>query len=1155
MATAAITGTATASITEADIVAGAKTIIATLTGDTFVPAVGTPTFSAATTSGTTAADSAGGGGGRTGNGDLTCTFPSGYTPVADHFALMILYSDQGSGSLPTDWTEITGSPFGVGTEKLQIFIKVLVGGESAPVTTISGSGTNISHCANMAIYTGVGSVGAIGTPSNGTGTPMTAAAIVTTVNNSIVCACSGRGDNEVAGSQTFGGSATGVAERLDGGTAAGSDSEVSMADKTIATSGTDTGAASSTTSITDPWVSVIIELVASTPFDNARAALASGLDSGQAEAAGWDAKVKPNIPVANVVRTSNTVCTITLQAQADYDITAQETITWTIPASAVALATPITGSPTFTVDFIASAVTMDSWYSGTAPPYKAVLRKNRVPIGVASRTITFVEIFPLDWERDHSRIVRPKNRVPIGSPTRSSGFTELFPLDWAVSHGVDLGRVVRPLKSGKALFVTDMTVPSAAEDITQDKWTGNIGRIVRPLLAGRASFEIDSNQLTQVETAQLDKWIGDLGRIVLRRLTGRATSDIDTAQLASAEASSIDRWLGDQGRVVRRKIGGRFEFTQDPRALASAEFSSIDRWLGDLGRIVRRKTPGKAYSEIDASQLTRPESASLDRWIGELGRIVRPKIAGRFSFDTDYAALARTEATSPDRWLGDRGRIVYRLLQGRGTTDFTATEGVVNEIFTLDKWTPPRSQLIYEWRYRVRPWDVIDTSQLTQTERSTLDKWIESVGRRLPLPQQPTRERLAQDYTFAQFETLTSDKWTGSLAVGKAPRQPIRPRFDIDANQLTQAERFTIDKWIESVGRKLPLPLQPTRDRFVYDILFAQFESLTMDKWNGSFAAGKILQPPTRPRFDIDSRALTVSEFASLDRWIHSTGRRLPLPLQPLRDRFIYDLLFAQFEGITSDKWTGSFAAGRGPLQPTRPRFDIDASQLTRSEAGQLDKWIGHLGRVVQRLKSGRGYSEIDELLLTRAEYVDIGKFGPSRVIARSAQHPTRPRFDIDATLLTQGEAGQIDKWLGSLGRVVRRVPTGYGTVYFIQIPGLEDVSQVASMMQAYPDFARLRKIGGEASYIIDPKSLTASETITLDKWFRDASLTPARWRGAVPPTRTWYAPEFTSILILFNLPDVYNSSTVPAVADKSTVAVVVMRSTVPVNPHNTEKP
>lgn len=359
-ASVALTGTATATITEADIVAGGKTIILTVDGDQFVPATGTPTYNAATTKGTTAADSAGGGGARTGDGTLTCTFPSGYTPVAGHFALMIVYSDQGSGSTPSGWSAVTGSPFGGGTEKLDVFYKVLAGGESDPVTTISGSTTNMSHCANMAIYTGVGSIGAIGTASNGTGTPMTAGGITTTQDNSIVCCLCGRGDNENSSGQTFNSSTTGVAERLDGGTAAGNDSQVSMYDKTIATASTATGDGSATTSATDPWVSVIIELVRSTPFADARAAIASGLDSAQSEAAGWDAKVKPNIPVGNVVRTANTVCTITLQAQSDYNITAQETITATVPATALTGASAVVATPTFTVDTLAGGNTGDA---------------------------------------------------------------------------------------------------------------------------------------------------------------------------------------------------------------------------------------------------------------------------------------------------------------------------------------------------------------------------------------------------------------------------------------------------------------------------------------------------------------------------------------------------------------------------------------------------------------------------------------------------------------------------------------------------------------------------------------------------------------------------------------------------------------------------
>lgn len=84
-------------------------------------------------------------------------------------------------------------------------------------------------------------------------------------------------------------------------------------------------------------------------FDAQRQALINGLDSAQAEAAGWDAVVKAGITVGSVVRTSNTVCTITLPAFSTYQITATETVTWTLPAAALTLAGAVVASPTFTV--------------------------------------------------------------------------------------------------------------------------------------------------------------------------------------------------------------------------------------------------------------------------------------------------------------------------------------------------------------------------------------------------------------------------------------------------------------------------------------------------------------------------------------------------------------------------------------------------------------------------------------------------------------------------------------------------------------------------------------------------------------------------------------------------------------------------------------
>ena len=75
-----------------------------------------------------------------------------------------------------------------------------------------------------------------------------------------------------------------------------------------------------------------------TAFAAARQAMIDGMDSAQSEAAGWDAVVKDEEVVTVVVRTSDTVVTITLSDfDADpntlYAITADETISVVIPAA------------------------------------------------------------------------------------------------------------------------------------------------------------------------------------------------------------------------------------------------------------------------------------------------------------------------------------------------------------------------------------------------------------------------------------------------------------------------------------------------------------------------------------------------------------------------------------------------------------------------------------------------------------------------------------------------------------------------------------------------------------------------------------------------------------------------------------------------------
>ncbi|MDA2939231.1 hypothetical protein MYX75_13345, partial [Acidobacteria bacterium AH-259-A15] len=88
---------------------------------------------------------------------------------------------------------------------------------------------------------------------------------------------------------------------------------------------------------------------AGTPFNDQRQAIINGLDSGQSELTGWTNEVEAKQGVGGVVRTSDTVVTITLDAQAAYGITADETITVTVPASALTGSVAIVGTPTFKV--------------------------------------------------------------------------------------------------------------------------------------------------------------------------------------------------------------------------------------------------------------------------------------------------------------------------------------------------------------------------------------------------------------------------------------------------------------------------------------------------------------------------------------------------------------------------------------------------------------------------------------------------------------------------------------------------------------------------------------------------------------------------------------------------------------------------------------
>lgn len=96
----------------------------------------------------------------------------------------------------------------------------------------------------------------------------------------------------------------------------------------------------------DTWVT------AGATFDAQRVNIIAGLTSAGSEAFGWNNVVKVLQSITGVVRTSATVVTITLDAEITYNISASETITVTVPSTALVGGVALVAAPTFTISAI-----------------------------------------------------------------------------------------------------------------------------------------------------------------------------------------------------------------------------------------------------------------------------------------------------------------------------------------------------------------------------------------------------------------------------------------------------------------------------------------------------------------------------------------------------------------------------------------------------------------------------------------------------------------------------------------------------------------------------------------------------------------------------------------------------------------------------------
>lgn len=120
---------------------------------------------------------------------------------------------------------------------------------------------------------------------------------------------------------------------------------------------------------------------AGTDFDNQRQPILDGIESDSSEENGWNAHNIPGlIPPSSVVRTSDTVVTITLPPLPDYQTQQNESLQFTLPASAVVGASlPVEATPLVVIQSLQVVMT------GTAVPS---ISASQINSGGATITIT-----------------------------------------------------------------------------------------------------------------------------------------------------------------------------------------------------------------------------------------------------------------------------------------------------------------------------------------------------------------------------------------------------------------------------------------------------------------------------------------------------------------------------------------------------------------------------------------------------------------------------------------------------------------------------------------------------------------------------------------------------------------------------------------------
>lgn len=550
---------------------------------------------------------------------------------------------------------------------------------------------------------------------------------------------------------------------------------------------------------------------------------------------------------------------------------------------------------------VAERITLDKWFKETEKPrwYKTPL----VPEGYFSidpNQLTQAERATLDkWfkETEKPRWVK--------QPLVSEGS---FGKDW-ISRGEDISldkwfkeaekpRWIRQPLISEGHFSIDASQLTQAEYASLDKWFKETEkpRWRREPLVQEGHFSVDPYLLTQAEFTSVDRWFKELEKpyfdikrnqfiypghfpdrlfvspgqevitldkyFVYERF--RPTKAIPFIYEGSFTHTGIVSFVvGQSGNYYLDFEKHRVALNEgtQPITYAQQEIVTLDKFFKNLETPQKGKLLNLEQFVIDPYQLTLGEYITLDKYwkqAEEPVRVMSQLVKEGIHSSTPEGFVVKYAVGSKSSF--------YLVLKELPNLDYTVTPITTEDASAFaDKWLRNTDIPVKEKEKRPSGWFDIDASQLTQTERITLDKYFRMIQEPLRLRPELVREGdYASNIYPIVFGFAELDKWFRET---EQPPKTLKPNVKegwstVDPNQLTQAERATLDKWF--------------KDNNVI------FKPKTFDDYRGV-------------------SGLRLDELITLDKWYRPLSKPKPAIKYPLAQSLAFE--FTPFENITLDRW------------------------------------------------------------------------------------------------------------------------------------------------------------------------------------------------------------------------------------------------------------